>query len=160
MKLDRILIATAALTACVAFGTEAASMETQIPKEYVSYCEEIGMKYHVSPELLEAIIEHESRGIPTVGNSVGCYGLMGISAYWNADRMERLGVSDLHDPYSNILVGTDLLVEIFEEREDPYEVLRYYGGYPEGDYHFSEEMLRRAWELEVVHGKQDYLAKG
>lgn len=158
--LERLLIILAVAALAFGAGVDAAGMEAQIPKEYIAFCEEIGMKYHVSPEVLEAIIEHESRGIPTVGNDVGCYGLMGISAYWNAGRMERLGVKDLHDPYGNILVGADLLVELFEEKEDPYEVLRYYGGYPEGDYAFSEEILQRAWQLEVIHGKQDYLAKG
>ncbi len=158
--LEKLLIILAVTVLAFGVGTDAASMEAQMPREYVAYCEEIGAMYHVSPEVLEAIIEHESRGDPAVGNSVGCYGLMGVSAKWNTDRMKRLGVSDLHDPYGNILVATDFLVEIFEEREDPYEVLRYYGGYPEGDYGFSEEILRRAWELEVIHGKQDYLAKG
>ena len=32
--------------------------------------------------------------------------------------MERLGVSDLYDPYGNILVATDYLVELFEKHGD------------------------------------------
>lgn len=138
----------------------ASAFDVQYNRRYVQYCEEIGMKYHVSPEVLEAIIEHESRGDDSVGNSYGCYGLMGVSAYWNRDRMQRLGVTDLHDPYGNILVATDLLFELYEKYEDNYEVLRFYGGYPEGDYKFSKYILDRAWQLEVIHGKHSYLAKG
>ena len=137
------------------------SSDVQYNRKYVKYCEEIGEKYSISPELLEAIIEHESGGNPNVGiDWIKCYGLMGVSSKWNADRMRKLGVTNLYDPYSNILVASDLLVELYETYEDNYEVLRYYGGYPKGDYEFSKEMLQRAWELEVIHGKQDYLTKG
>lgn len=148
-------VAISVMLSCI--PVQANIWDVTYDRSYVRYCEEIGERYCISPELLEAIIEHESRGIPTVGNSLQCYGLMGVSAKWNADRMKRLGVTDLYDPYSNILVAADLLLELFEDMEDPYEVLRFYGGYPEGDYGFSEYILNRARELEIIHGKHDYL---
>lgn len=157
----KLLAALIISTFLAAVPLQAESIDVKYDKRYVEMCERIGGRYHVSPEILEAIIEHESGGDPDAGlDSTKCYGLMGVSAYWNRDRMKRLGVTDLHDPEGNILVAADLLLELFEEMEDPYEVLRFYGGYPEGDYRFSEQILQRAWELEVLHGKQDYLVKG
>lgn len=162
MKIIRriaVAIVIASMISCVPIIVSGS--DVTFDRKYISYCEEIGMKYHVSPELLEAIIEHESGGNPNVGIEwAKCYGLMGVSSKWNADRMQRLGVNNLYEPYGNILVSTDLLLELFEKYEDPYEVLRFYGGYPEGDYEFSKEMLQRTWELEVIHGKHDYMTKG
>lgn len=151
-----LLVASALMLAAALFaGARAESIETKIPREYVAYCEEIGGMYGISPEFIEAVIEKESGGNPNVGNSYGCYGLMGVSKKWNADRMKRLGVTDLYDPYSNILVGTDLLYELFEKYEDPYVVLNYYGGwnYSERGDKYIFELLERSWQLEVVHEK-------
>lgn len=161
MKLKGVIVTVLISVMLSNLPIMASTHDVQYNRLYVKYCEEIGMKYHVSPELLEAIIEHESGGNPNVGlDWAKCYGLMGVSSKWNADRMKRLGVNNLYEPYGNILVATDLLLELFEKYEDPYEVLRFYGGYPEGDYEFSKEMLQRSWELEVIHGKQDYMTKG
>lgn len=80
-------------------------------EEIIALTYEIGEAYGISPFLLQSVIWHESGFRPEVGNGE-CFGLMGISARWNRDRMERLGVTDLHDPRSNILVGADLLAEL------------------------------------------------
>ncbi len=94
-------------------------------------CEEIGGRYGISPELLESIIEQESRGDKDVENG-GCIGLMQVSKKWHVDRMKRLGVTDLHNAYGNILVATDYLMDLFKESynsgrgDDPYYVLMRY----------------------------------
>lgn len=129
--------------------------ETWIGDDLVEMCEELGMEHHVSPELLEAVIESESSGVPTVRNG-NCIGLMQVSSKWHATRMAKLGVKDLTDPRGNILTGVDYLLELFEQYEDPYEVLRIYGGWKVGDPKgeaYIEKILRRAWQLEVIHGK-------
>lgn len=154
------ILATAFMltTICVvatAVMTDGYAMDTTIDPAYVGYCEEIGARYNIAPELLEAIIERESGGQPDVGNTAGCYGLMGISAKWQADRMKKLGVTDLYDPYSNILVGTDFLRELFEKYEDPALVLDYYGGW-EGSHRgeaYINGILERSRQLEILHQK-------
>lgn len=46
--------------------------------------------------------------------------------------MERLGVDDLFDPYSNILVGADYLMELAEKHGDVALVLSIYHGESKG----------------------------
>lgn len=85
----------------------------------------------VSPEIVLGIIYAESRFTPDVIDDSGSYfGLMQIGPRWHADRMERLGVTDLLDPYSNILVGVDYLNELLQTLEDSSmeSVLRAYRG--------------------------------
>lgn len=76
---------------------------------------EVGELYSVEPELIQSIIWHESRYNPDNINSIGCMGLMQICTVWHQDRIERLGVTDLLDPYSNILVGVDMLASYISQ---------------------------------------------
>lgn len=132
-----------------------------------AYTVEIGSEYNICPELLQAIIERESNYDPCAVNG-NCIGLMQISKKWHTERMEKLGVSDLTDPYTNILVGTDYLAELFDEAvnsgkgDDLYYVLMRYNletstankRWSEGDYSdYAIEVAERAAELETEHGK-------
>lgn len=81
---------------------------------YNSYVEDICRSYpRVDPYVIESQIWHESRYISTVSNGQ-CVGLMQVSTYWHADRAARLGVTDFYDPYSNILLGVDLMDELLD----------------------------------------------
>lgn len=134
--------------------------DTYISEEIQGYCVEIGEEYGVCPELLMAMIEAESSGNPKAENG-DCKGLMQVSQKWHYDRMERLGVSDLFDPYRNILVATDYLVELFEKHGDLPLVLMIYNGSSDaferaesGDFtEYAEKIINRSYELEEVHGK-------
>lgn len=135
--------------------------DTTIPEEYQDYCIEIGEKYHICPELLMAMIEQESSGRADVVNSAGDTGLLQVNPAWHKERMERLGVSDLTDPYSNILVAADYLAELFSENDgDIYLVLMKYNmkhGRAEELFYkgkFSEYSVlveHRARELQELH---------
>jgi len=99
--------------------------------EYYWYCQKWGEIYNISPEFLYALIEKESSFDKTAENG-DCLGLCQVSLTWHKDRMERLGVTDLFDPESNIMVCADYLAELFsiaEEKgygDDPYYVLMRY----------------------------------
>lgn len=116
--------------------------------------------YDVCPELIFAIIEKESSGNPNAENG-GCYGLMQISERWHRDRMERLGVTDLYDPYGNILVGVDYLMELAEKYEDLDMVLMVYNGSSDAQERwesgnpteYATSIMNRSMELERLHGK-------
>lgn len=107
-----------------------------------------------------AIIEQESSGQADAVNG-DCKGLMQIDEKWHGDRMERLGVTDLYDPYSNILVGVDYLAELAAEDDDLYTVLMIYSGTADvvkrgetGDWSdYAKEVVARSAELERLHGK-------
>lgn len=132
--------------------------DTYIKHQYKEYCKIIGKQYNVCPELLMAIIETESSGKANA-NNCGCIGLMQISEKWHKDRMKRLGVTDLTDPYGNILVGTDYLMELAEKYEDLGYVLMKYNGDSRADAYwetgilskYAKKILERSAELERIH---------
>ena len=134
--------------------------DTYIEEEYQAYCEEIGEMYCVCPELLMAMIETESSGNPNATNGT-CKGLMQVSEKWHMDRMKRLGVKDIYDPYGNILVATDYLMELAEKYEDLGLVLDLYNGNSKAMQNaehgklseYAANILYRAEMLERIHGK-------
>lgn len=138
--------------------------DTWILEEYQKYCAEIGRKYNICPELLIAMIERESNGRAGASNSVGDTGLLQVNPKWHYRRMERLGVTDLYDPYENITVAADYLSELFKQEDDLYLVLMKYNMNPkiaeklyrEGNYSkYAMGIAKRAWELERIHEKEE-----
>lgn len=166
MKRKLSILLVAALISIPAISTNAQTISP--PRSDIeAYTVEIGEKYNICPELIQAIIERESSYDPYAKNG-NCIGLMQVSQRWNYDRMEELGVTDLYDPYSNILVGTDYLAELFDEAiqsgrgDDLYYVLMRYNlntstansRWESGDYSdYAIEVSERAAELEREHGK-------
>lgn len=99
--------------------------------DWKAYIEVVCEEYNVPQELVQAIIERESSWEPRAENN-GREGLMQISPVFHQGRMERLGVTDLRDPYDNILVGVDYLAELFRQYHEIYPVLMFYNaGYSE-----------------------------
>lgn len=85
---------------------------------YFGYVNEICEDYKFVddlPMLIMAMMEVESNFDPTVTDATGsgCIGLMQVSPYWQKDRAERLGVTDLWDEYGNILVAVDCLQDLY-----------------------------------------------
>ena len=88
-------------------------------------CDETGIRY----ELALSVIWRESRFTNIIGDSGASVGYMQVQPRWHGDRMERLGVSDLADPYGNFLVGCDYLAEMLEkERGVEWALMAYNGG--------------------------------
>lgn len=72
-------------------------------------CREAGVDYYTAL----ALIERESGyRYDATGDSGNSKGLMQIQERWHTGRMEALGVEDLYNPYSNMLVGVNFLKEI------------------------------------------------
>lgn len=83
---------------------------------YIYLIKDICNDYNFYPDLpylVQAIMEVESNYKPDLVSSQSCVGLMQISTFWQADRMSKLKVTDIYDPYSNILVGVDLLQDLY-----------------------------------------------
>lgn len=148
---------------CSAFNSGEDAAEACIPGEYQGYCREIGRIYNICPELLMAMIERESMGRARASNSAGDSGLLQVNPRWHYDRMERLGITDLFDPYSNILAATDYLAELFARDGDLYLVLMEYNMgsaaamklYRQGIYsEYAVSVSKRAWELEKLHERE------
>ena len=73
-------------------------------------CDESGVPY----ELALAVIRKESTFQNIIGDNGDSVGYMQIQPRWHKERMERLGVTDLRDPFSNFRVGCDYLAELLE----------------------------------------------
>lgn len=151
-----------ALTFFVARG-KATGKDTWIDPQYVKYCEEIGTMYGVQPEFIESFIEAESSGNTNAKNG-NCIGLMQVYGTVHQDRMRRLGVTNLYDPYQNILVGTDILVDLYEQYgDDTALVVALYNGQSDAKRRtenfdfadYTKKVLNRTYELETIHHKHD-----
>lgn len=151
-----VLVGLIVASALVDRKVEAAERQEELEEYIEAICE----PRHICPELIEATIERESRWNPNAVNG-DCKGLMQISERWHRERMERLGVTDLFDPYDNILVGVDYMAELFEKYEDTGITLMIYNGDSRAKdlqatgnlSEYAEWILTRSAELEREHGK-------
>lgn len=151
-----ILAGLIILSAAIDRKVEAAERREELEFYIERVCEPV----NICPELIEATIERESRWNPKAVNG-DCMGLMQISERWHRERMDEFGVTDLTDPFDNILVGVDYLRELFEKYEDPGMVLMVYNGdsrvaklQETGELsEYAEWILERSAELERQHGK-------
>ena len=89
-------------------------------------CEEAGITY----ELALAVIRKETGFQNVMGDNGNSYGYMQIQPRWHKERMERLGVTDLTDPYSNFRVGCDFLSELLSKYTLEEALTAYNSGKP------------------------------
>lgn len=110
---------------------------------YQSYVDEIAALYFqdLDTSMVKALIYTESRYQPEVSSSAGAVGLMQVIPYYHAWRMEKYGMSDIWDPYTNILVGMDLLDELYQKYGNWYDVLYFYSG---GDASYPDLIANRS----------------
>lgn len=122
--------AVAAIGAALILSIGLTTHAEEVPADVRAAAEEIGGEYGICPELLEAICYQESRFQPGVIGAGGLYiGIMQVNHEIHAARMKKLGVTDLTDMRSGMLVGADYLAELFELYEDPAVALMAYGGW-------------------------------
>lgn len=100
-------------------------------------CRDYGIEY----ETILAMIETES-GYKWDAESSVAYGYMQIIPEYHYDRMERLNVSDIRDPYGNIKVGIDYLAELLQK----------YGG------NYDKALTAYRWGATGAY--RDYFSKG
>ena len=87
--------------------------------EINAYAETISNFYGLDPYIIKAMIYQESRYDPKAYNEASnATGLMQVVPKWHKDRMNRLEVYSLFDPYGNILVGCDYLKELLDRTGD------------------------------------------
>ena len=79
---------------------------------------QIAEQYSIEPSLILAVAQKESHYQPDVNGS-GAIGLMQIIPSCHVERISRLGITDIWDPYSNLLIGADLIAELLCKYKDP-----------------------------------------
>lgn len=124
-------IKTIMLTLCLCTSLTTDVYATDVPyinEEYLTYINDINAEYgyNICPQLILAQAWYESRYDTSVISNKQCVGLMQIDPQWHKARMARLGVSDLNDPYDNLLVAIDYMTELSEKTNDVCAALMYY----------------------------------
>lgn len=99
-------------------------------------CEESGIPY----ALALAVIEQETDFRNVLGDDGASSGYMQVQERWHWDRMERLGVTDLSDPFGNFRVGCDFLAELMENYTVEEALTAYNSGSP-GTSSYSQSVM-------------------
>ena len=94
-----------------------------------SYIFKLCEERSIDPAMVIAIIDRESKfNAESIGDSGASLGLMQIQPRWHSARMDRLGCSDLLNPYDNVTVGIDILAELINTGNSIEWVLMAYNG--------------------------------
>ena len=122
-------------------------LDMDLQHHIIRTCEE----HHIDPAVVVAMIWRESRfRADAVGDGGDSLGLMQIQPYWHSGRMERLGCTDLLDPYQNVIVGVDYLAEQLDRYDGDLAaaVTAYNRGHYAGEVSdYAESVLDMAAEL-------------
>lgn len=122
-----------------------------------NYIVETSNTYGIAPEIVMAMIDRESEFNSTeIGDDGNAYGLMQIWPKWHYERMQRLGCTDLLDPYHNVMVGIDYLAELVDKYGDIAKALTAYnrGHYAGTVTEYAKDVLAKAerlGETDVLH---------
>ena len=113
-------------------STEEVKLYYDVPlsDDLQDYILEVCEGYGVNHLVVLAMIKKESAfNSASVGDNGNSFGLMQIQPRWHQQRMNELGVTDLLDPYQNILVGVDYLADMLAyEKGLEWALMAYNGG--------------------------------
>lgn len=119
-------------------------------------CKQYGVRY----DLVVALIEKESGyKFDKIGDDGHSIGYMQIYEECHRDRTERLNVTDLMNPYQNVLVGIDYLSELIERYGTIQDALAAYNYGEQGAkqhlwkngiyvYEYNQTIMSRMKEIE------------
>lgn len=120
----------------------------------INYCKDI----HINPYMIMAMCERESQyNANAVGDSGRSLGIMQIQPKWHERRMDKLGCTDLLDARQNMMVGIDILMDLYSKCDDVAWVLMAYNGgsaYANRNYNagniseYARYIMTRAEEME------------
>lgn len=90
---------------------------------------ELCKNYNVDPTLVISMIFRESAFIEgAIGDNGDSFGLMQIQPKWFRERMAELGLTNLLDPYQNVILGIDYVAELMSRGNSIDWVLMAYNG--------------------------------
>lgn len=125
--------------------------ECDIPSDVKSTCADIANQYGIDAYVLEAICFVETDCKNYLVSPHGAYGIMQVVPRYHYSRMEKLGVSDLTDNYSCILVGADYLHETLEEQGGSYyDALSVYNTGHAGSTSYASKVMEIAEALKTL----------
>lgn len=84
-------------------------LDAELQLHIIDEAEEHG----IDPAIVMAMAFRESTyDISAIGDNGNSYGLLQVQPRWHYERMQKLGCTDLLDPYQNVVVGIDYLCEL------------------------------------------------
>lgn len=115
-------------------------------------CKQYGVEY----TLVLAIIEIESGYRWDASCKEGSTGYMQVLPKWHEERMHRLNVDNVENPYFNVLVGVDYLAELQERFGTEAEVLTAYNYGVTGAYQhvWNKGLTDTEYSREVQQAKE------
>lgn len=107
--------------------------------------DDIAVRSGVDPNIVKAIIVEESGGNPNaVGDNGESIGLMQIQPKHHKKRMEELGIVSLFDPQENVIVGCNILAELYDKYGNYEDALSVYNsGNTEDGKAYAEKILNK-----------------
>jgi hypothetical protein len=105
----------------------------------------------IDPSIVLAMAFHESTyRTDAVGDNGNSYGLLQVQPRWHYGRMERLGCTDLLDPYQNVVVGIDYLCEMLSKYDG--DIAKALTAYNKGHYagtvtSYAKTVLAKSTEI-------------
>lgn len=118
-------------------------------------CQEANIPY----ALALAVIEKETHFKNVIGDDGASEGYMQVQRKWHYDRMERLGVTDLSDPFGNFRVACDFLAELLGKYPTQEALTAYNSGSP-GYNRYSYDMMENYEKWKELVGDEVSGIKG
>lgn len=130
-----------------------------LDKDLQLYTSITAESYGVPVGLVYGLINKESRfNINASGDSGKSVGLMQIQPRWQKARMEKLDITDAAEPYSNILLGIDILAELLQQYDSVEEALIVYnyGASAAKKYCFDKGIYSNDYTREIIRYAEDF----
>ena len=122
---------------------------------------QLGEETGVDPKIILGLICVESSyNADSIGDNGRSFGLMQIQRRWHEERIARLNVMDLLNPYDNVAVGVDYLSELYEEYGDIEMALVAYNAGPTGawEHWFSKGIYTSEYSRKVMEASKNIKA--
>lgn len=153
-RIISLVFAAALLLTPISAGAQEYA-DTYVNNDIKYQCYKYGREYHISPQMLMALIETESSGRQSAVNGT-CYGICQInSSVWggNCNTYEK-----------QVEQSCKILTEYLEQEEDISYALMAYNGDKRAKKLFNsckmsdyaDKVLTRAYEIEEAQGMHDY----
>lgn len=136
-----------------------------LPEDVQIYTYNLCKKEGVRYALILAMIEQESGyRCDCIGDDGKSIGYMQIMQKWHKERMDKVGVTDLMNPYQNIYIGVDYMKELIDRYGTIQDALAAYNyGEKEAEeklwsngeyvYSYNENIISRMKEIEEELGQ-------
>lgn len=111
---------------------------------------ETAESYGIDPAIILAMAFRESSYTPSaMGDNGNSYGLLQVQLRFHRERMQKLGCTDLLDPYQNVTVAVDFLCELLNRYGDMGKALTAYnrGHYAGTVTQYATTVMAKAEEL-------------